>query len=329
LFPNYSLNTLIKIMKIIRPVLGILFALIALVSCEKEFLPNVVIDPNQIVVEGYIEAGDKPSVPFVILTKTIPFFKNYNVASDLFVKDAEVYVIPPTGDSVRLTPLCWTDLDSSAKRTAGSLFGIKTDSVGGSFNFCVYLDLSQRLKGQAGKSYRLSIKTKDNRYFYATTSIPLKVPLDSAVFVPPPGTNNNDTMMQLRVYLKDPAGVKNYYRTFNSVGKSGYRARSNSVLNDQIVDGKVAPYFVFNAIEPKYEKQATGGLYFRGDTISIKECGIDKNHFDFWNTLEFNANNQGPFASYTRVKFNVFGDNVIGVWGGYSASYLDTIVPRR
>ena len=68
----------------------------------------------------------------------------------------------------------------------------------------------------------------------------------------------------------------------------------------------------------------TFGLYTLGDTVTLKWTTIDEGNFNFWNTLEFNAINQGPFAAYTRIESNVTGG--LGVWGGYSSHYYTLIV---
>ena len=58
----------------------------------------------------------------------------------------------------------------------------------------------------------------------------------------------------------------------------------------------------------------TFGLYRIGDTAQVKWINIDKDYYDFFNTLEFNRANQGPFSSYTRIKTNIKGG--LGIWGG-------------
>ena len=124
----------------------ILLMLVALTGCQREFIPEITTNPNQIVVEGYIEAGDNAAPAYVILTKSIPFFQQFNIAEDFFIKGAEVYVNNGK-DSVRLTQICWKDLDSATQKVAASLFGINIDSVTKQFNFCVYADIGQKIKG--------------------------------------------------------------------------------------------------------------------------------------------------------------------------------------
>ena len=134
-------------------------------------------------------------------------------------------------------------------------------------------------------------------------------------------------MAQMRAYANDPKGP-DFYRYFTSVNGSSYVAGANSVTDDAFFDGINTKFNLFKS-EPRdgHSDPSVFGLWKRGDTISIKFCSIDKAHFDFWNTLEFNANSGGPFSSYTRVKHNIVGG--LGIWGGYNASYYDAIVPKK
>lgn len=307
-------------------ILSIIITILGLVACEKEYIPNLPTQTDDVVVEGYIEAGRNATPPYVILTKSLPFFKEIKNANNLFVSGAEVWVSNGK-DSVRLQEYCWKDLDPAIRQQAAKAFGIELDSVTADFNFCVYLDFAQRLKGEVGKTYSLRIKTQDGKVLTAQTTIPRGIAIDSAVFIKPPGVNNNDTMAQMRAYANDPKGA-DFYRYFTSVNGSSYVAGGSSVTDDAFFDGINTKFNLFKS-EPRDANTdpSVFGLWKRGDTISVKFCTIDKAHFDFWNTLEYNANSGGPFSSYTRVKHNINGG--MGIWGGYNASYFDTVVPKK
>lgn len=311
-----------KIKHIILPFL-LIFGFIA---CEKEYIPNLPTQSDDIVVEGYIEAGPDATPAYVILTKSLPFFREIKNANNLFVTGAEVWV-GNGKDSIRLQEYCWKDLTPEVRKQAAKAFGIDLDSVNTNFNFCVYLDFAQRMKGETGKTYTLSIQTKEGKSLTAQTTIPRRIPIDSAIFIKPPGVNNNDTMAQMRAYANDPKGP-DFYRYFTSVNGSAYIAGATSVTDDAFFDGINTKFNLFKS-EPRDAESdpSVFGLWKRGDTISVKFCTIDKAHFNFWNTLEYNSNSGGPFSAYTRVKHNIVGG--LGIWGGYNASYLDTIVPKN
>ena len=310
----------------INSLIIIILTIFGFIACEKEYIPNLPDTSDDVVVEGYIEAGRDATPPYVILTKSLPFFREIKNANNLFITGAEVYVSNGK-DSVKLQEFCWKDLDPSVRKQAAKAFGIQIDSVDANFNFCVYLDFAQRIKGEVGKTYYLNIKTKEGKILSAQTTITRTVPIDSAVFIKPPGINNNDTMAQMRAYANDPKGP-DYYRYFTSVNGSSYVAGANSVTDDAFFDGINTKFNLFKSEPRGAESDASVfGLWKRGDTISIKFCSIDKAHFEFWNTLEYNANSGGPFSSYTRVKHNVIGG--LGIWGGYNATYYDAIVPKK
>jgi hypothetical protein len=307
--------------------LGILLlTILGLAACQKEFSPDLPEVAEDIVVEGYIEAGRDATPPYVILTKSLPFFKELKNFGNVFVEGAEVWVSDGR-DSARLTELCWKNLDPTLKKQAAQFFGIDLDSVDTNFNFCVYLDFSQKIKGEIGKTYSLRIKTKEGKNLTASTTIPRSVTIDTMEFIKPPGINQNDSMAQARATIRDPKGV-DFYRYFTGINNGSYVAGSNSVTDDAFFDGLMTKVNLLKS-EPRNTttKPEEWGLFRRGDTVSIKFCTIDKAHFDFWTTLEFNANNGGPFASYTRVKHNIKGG--IGIWGGYAATYYDVVVPKK
>jgi Domain of unknown function (DUF4249) len=294
-------------------------------ACEKEFVPDLPTISEEIVVEGYIEAGLDATPPYVILTRSLPFFKELTSFNNVFVEGAEVWISNGT-DSTQLQEFCWKNLDPSVKKQAALFFGINADSVSTDFNFCVYIDFTQKIKGEIGKTYSLRIKTKEGKVLTSKTTIPRAVKIDTIEFIKPPGINQNDTMAQARATVTDPKGI-DFYRYFTSINGSSYIAGANSVTDDAFFDGQVTK---FNLLKSEPRGSGSGdnfGLFRRGDTVSIKFAMIDKAHFDFWSTLEFNANNGGPFASYTRVKHNISGG--LGIWGGSSATYYDVVVPKK
>ncbi len=297
--------------------------LIGMIACEKELTPTIQSNADEIVVEGYIEAGvgkdtSKALPPYVILTRAIPFQKEFTT-NNIFVNGADITLSNGT-DSVKLSEICWQNLDAATKRRASVLFGINIDSVQSNFNLCLYVDLTQRIKGQIGKTYRLTVK-KDAKTLTAVTTIPKRIPLDSTYFIKPPGINQNDSMAQLRAYFQDIPNELNYYRYLVGLNGKSYNAGRQSVYTDETIDGQRLLFNLFN------KEEGSQGLFRRGDTLSVKWLNIDAAQYNFWRTLEFNANNQGPFSSYTRVKSNINGG--MGIWGGAVVSYLDTIVPKR
>ena len=290
-------------------------------SCEEEFIPEISSDPTDIVVEGYIEAGEDALPPYVLLTRSQPFFSEINVGNldEFYVHDAIVSV--SDGDKTTiLSELCWNDFTPEEQELlAGILgnFGVNNlDSIPG--NFCVYLDPDFNISGEVGKSYDLRIEV-EGKVLTSTTTIPNHVPLDSIYFLKPAG-NVPDRYLEMRAFITDPVNELNFYRYFTAVNNGALRSPIQSVADDAFFDGQEFEFPLSKAEAfTKEFSDADYGLYTRGDTVTIKWTTIDKAHFDFWNTLEFNRFNQGPFANYTLVDHNIEGG--IGIWGGYSSSY--------
>lgn len=309
-------------MRDILSFLGSFSLLLTLLSCEEEFIPEVVSSEDNIVVEGYIEAGDQASPPYVILTRSLPFFSELSTEqfNTLFINDAEI-TVSTDEQTVTLTEICLNEVPPEFNDQVEEFLGVSFDSIG--VNLCIYTDLTFSMLGEEGKSYDLLVKTGD-KTLSATTRIPEAIPLDSLYFVPPPG-KPNDTLAQLLVFLEDPAQVSNYYRYFTSEGNEGLQRPFDSVTDDLFFDGQNFEFPLTKA-EPfggDFD-QETFGLFRIGEEATIKWMTIDEAHYNFWNTLEFSRANQGPFSSYTRIDHNIEGG--LGIWGGIAAKYYDLIV---
>ena len=102
----------------------------------------------------------------------------------------------------------------------------------------------------------------------------------------------------------------------------------NSVFDDALINGTSFDFPLDRGIDRNIDSTFNNYGYFnRGDTIIVKWSAIDKSHFDFWRTLEFELGSTGnPFASPVKVQSNVVGG--LGIWGGYSSSYDTLVVPK-
>ncbi len=296
-----------------------LFGLFILTSCEEEYIPVRSGDGPKYVVEGYIEAGERPFPPYVILTRTLDFFSEIgpDEFTNSFVHDADVRVSDGSLE-VTFIEVCFSELPPEIRNEVAAQFGFNGDSL--QIDFCVYVDPLNQLNPQVGKTYDLKITTNGD-LLTATTTIPEHVPLENIYFAPPPG-EPNDTLAALRASISDPAGVRNFYRYFGATNGSNYQTSFSSIVEDLFFDGKSFEFQLYNPATTRSDVEPdVFGLYIVGDTISIKWTTIDEAHFDFWNTLEFSNANQGPFSSYTRLQTNINGG--LGIWGGYSVSYYE------
>lgn len=315
-------------------VLSLLFS-----ACEEEYIPPTIVAEEQIVVEGYIEAKYKGNTskqnirpPYVILTRSKPFFSSIDAEEleKLFVHNALV-TLSDGKDSVRLQEICMENLTEAQRKDAIDLFGINLGN--NNINFCIYIDYRNDMLPQEGRKYSIRIEA-EGKVVTATTSIPQHVPLDTIVFKVPDndstGLAYNRNFREMRIGITDPAHLQSYYRYFTEVDNKGFVPGYTSVMDDRFFDGKKINDFPLSKGEPRTPDNNPGvfgfGLYRINDSVVLKWTNVDENQYNFWNALEFNTINQGPFSGATGVQSNIKGG--IGVWGGASVSFYEAVVPR-
>lgn len=305
--------------------LALFFSFILFNSCETEFIPENINSDPELVVEGYIELGENALPPYVILTRSRPFFNTLDSSqlNEIFVRGADV-TVTNNGQTVKLTEFCLNDLPIVVRKQVADQLGLDPDSL--STNICAYIDIEGKIIPKENQSYSLSIKAGSNSAS-AITTIPKYIPLDTLWWKEAPG-QPSDTLLQLMTRINDPAQEKNFYRYFCSVNAGEFNTPFNSVNDDALIDGKK---FEFRLIRPNARgqdfDQSTFGLFKIGDSVAIKWSTIDETHFNFWNTLEFNKGNQGPFSTYTTIQSNIKGG--LGNWGGYHSKIYRLKVKRE
>ncbi|MBK8348299.1 MAG: DUF4249 domain-containing protein [Saprospiraceae bacterium] len=295
-------------------------------SCEETFVPDTSVSQQEIVVEGYVEAGKDANPVFVILTRSIPFISTIepDKFSELFVKNAKITVFD--GDkTVELNEICLSQIPDELKEEVYAVLGLNPDSTAA--DICVYADLFEKITREYGRKYDLKVMV-DDKILTATTSIPQPIGLSGFKWSDPPGAPN-DTLAQLNVTINDPVAEKNFYRYFTATGKDRqFIPPFGSVTDDAIFNGKEFEFPLQKAQRRGGDfDPVTFGLYERGDSVFVKWCAIDKAHFEFWNTRDFSANSGGPFSSYTRISSNVTGG--LGIWGGYAIESYSLYPPPK
>lgn len=190
--------------------------------------------------------------------------------------------------------------------------------------FPPYIYESTSLRGQAGKTYNLTVDLQGQRYT-ATTTIPPVASLDRLWFEDIAG---RDSLGYLYGAISDDPNAANYYRIFTQrVNQdSKYIPMYLSAVGDQYFNGKKFNFSILRG--PEDFTNIIDDLYFKkGDTVLVKFCTMDKAHFDFWRTLERELYVVGnPFASSgNEIISNIDGKKALGVWGGYGVKYYRTI----
>ncbi len=301
-----------------KKTLTLILMIIGLLSCEKELNIKLKNGTDKIVVEGSIEVGQSP---FVTLTESIGFFDDIDLSKVKFVKNAVVKVTD-INDNITINLKEYTiDTLIGDNHFSFTIYGPDfTDP--NSFNF----------KGILNHTYKLSIDSKGNQ-IESYTQIANNPGFDSIWLEPIP--DRGDSFSIIKAYYTDPDTFGNSVKLetlTNRYQKDGnpelYFTSFNPVYNDDIINGTKVKldinlgYDKSRQLSPQ-ELQSLGYVK-KGDTVTIKWSGIDKNVFAFWQTLTFSAGSVGnPFASPVQVQSNV--KNAIGVWGGYGSHYYKII----
>ncbi len=299
------------------------FALLA-TACQDPFVPENINEEPDYVIESFVEAGEGTMPAYLLISQSVPFLSEIgpDLLFDIFVKDAEVDIYD--GDkTVRLTEVCLSDLPVEIREEFGAQLGLDTDNL--DFDYCLYVDILDQLDRDFGKTYDLRVRVGEDE-MTATTTIPTLVPLDSIYFTEVPG-DPIDSLAQLWVNIDDPVGP-NFYRYFTDDG-SGRLVTSafGSVTDDVFFDGQDFDFpLTKGSVRGAESDPSTFGFFATGDTTTVKWCTIDAIHYDFWFTYEFNLNNQGPFATYTRVNHNI--DGALGIFGGLAVDQRTLLVEK-
>ncbi len=310
-------------MKAIKYLIFLIVLLAFISSCRDQYFPDTPENAQQYVIEGFIEARENPLPAYVIVTQSFPFFDSITTTTfeDSFVKGASVQV--NDGDkNVQLSEVCLSNLPDQFKGIIADFLGLEVDSV--TTDLCIYVDLFYELSYETGRSYDLDIMI-NNEHITATTTIPEFIPLQGFRWAEPTDIEN-DSMVQLWAEIVDPPTTDFYRYKTATLGRE-LTPPPFSVVNDLFFDDSEFEFPLDRAMYFDEEFDVnTIGLYTRGDSITIHWMVIDEAQFEFWNTLEFNEANQGPFSSYTRVNYNIEGG--IGIWGGNAISVYEMVVPE-
>lgn len=278
--------------------ISILFVFVVFTNCTKNVDVELPEYKQYLVVEGSIEPGQKPRV---YLSYTIPYFgsNNVNNLSDFAVKGATVIV---------------TD-------------GITKDTLKELLPGTGYFYQALNITGQVGREYFLTIIVNGKTYT-SQTKLYNPIALDSLWNK----HEGNDSLGYVWARLNEPAGLGNAYRWYaKRIGKDNeFLAPFGSSFEDKFVDGKTFDFGYDRGIaensEATDDNNIERGYFKNGDVIVVKFCNIGMKEYKFLRSRDASTlSNGNPFAAPSNVESNVYGENVIGLWCGYSPSY-DTLV---
>ncbi|MES1159361.1 MAG: DUF4249 domain-containing protein, partial [Bacteroidota bacterium] len=143
----------------------------------------------------------------------------------------------------------------------------------------------------------------EGKEYRASSTMPLPVPLDSVTFAKNIDFNNKKDI-NVVVNFQDPPGLGNYYQFTEILNGKGIP--NIFVFEDRLSDGRYIEQPLFN--DSTYLQ--------KGDTMLLKMYNVDKNIYDYFNTLiQVTGNNN--FQSATPANPNTNISN--GALGYFSA----------
>lgn len=269
--------------------------------------------PPKLVVDASIESG---TPPFVVLSKSLNYFGS--VSPEDLSKTFERNAVITVNNGIKthlLKEYAFTD-------TSGyTFYYYSIDSS----------DLSTAFAGDFNTTYTLNITTSDGENYAASTYIPGNDKRCDSLWWQPVESNDDTALCAIYGRFYDPPGLGNYGRYFTKRNSERYFPGSNSVFDDQVIDGKTFSLrfdlgIDRNSIETDDNKDRDFPRY--GDTVTMKYCNIDKASYTFWNTWEFAFQSYGnPFSSPIKVLGNV-SNGALGAFCGYAVAYRTLIIPK-
>ncbi len=302
-----------QIPNFIKSFLGALIIL-SFLSCEKEVSYRFKEGAPKLVVEGSIE---NDQYPIVKLSNSMDFLGvfNFEDIESFFIHDAIVEV-------------------SDGFRTV-QLKEYITPSFPGFPSFYFYSIDSSKVEdldflGELGKSYTLKI-TIGADFYESITAIPYPKAFDSLwVQKPLPDFQPEDFEEGREIIARytDPDTLGNSYRIFTSVNHAPFLAPRSSVISDELGNGTTLDV----SLSPGYIPGDTASFerrrYFElNDEVRIKWSAIDRTTYNFYSTLEYSMLTIGnPFSAPIKIKSNIQGKDVLGIWAGYGTSLHEITV---
>ena len=289
--------------------LSMVTAACMLVACEKTIDVNPDPQPAVLVVEGQIETGQGP---IVSLSTSLNYFSTIDTAilNNSFVHGAKITVT----DGTRTTQLNEVSIVQGGAKV---YYYISPQSSS-----------ATTVIGVPGRKYTMVITTGGKTYTSITNIPILAKRVDSIWWKPaPPYVDSSHVVLMARI--TDPAGFGNYGRYFTRVNRESFYPGYNSVYDDQVTDGTTYDVQVDQGVSKnEVQRRDDYGFFRRGDTVTLKNCNIDKASYNFWRTWEFSYQSVGnPFSSPGKVIGNI-SDGALGSFCGYAVELKSLIIPK-
>lgn len=263
-------------------------------GCNRDVGPS---DPTGIVVEGWIDSG---RFPVVILTRPIVVTYEYQDLDQL-----ENYLVR------------WARVAVSDGEREVVLTGHKDR-----FYYPPYIYTTTEMRGEPGKTYRLTVDCTDGTHAEAVTTIPQPATIDSFRIA---GTAASDTLRQLYAYIHDPHTEQCQYKLFTHVDRTpyGYMSAYLGLTRTDLLQ----PNGEIGVNQGRLNQAKEFTPYFTtGSSVTVKLARIDDTAYRYWRAFEDMADlSRNPlFPVTTNLNGNVKGG--LGFWFGYGATYYHVTI---
>ena len=244
---------------------------------------------GKLVVEGWIEEG---GFPVVLVSRTAVPQEEPQAAEDLVVRWAKVVVSDGTREEV--------------------LTGRYDEDY-----FPPYVYTGSRLRGEAGRTYRLTVGEGGDTVS-ATTAIPLHAPDCSGVRAE--AVDGAEGLYEVRISFRTPEQGEEWYKIFVQDPLSGSRRFYPSFMGTFSSSG-LPREAEASALRGSYALAGTeddeAGMYFSGGTYArVKFACIGRVEYEFWARYEtaVGSNSNVFLSTQQNLPGNVAGGK--GCWYG-------------
>lgn len=262
---------------------------VMLAGCDQEAATS---SESQLVVEGWIDAGE---FPIVKLTRTVPL-SNY----DLQLDSLSGYVDR------------WAKVSISDGERTEVMVGRFDDSYFPPFIYTTY-----SMRGEVGKEYTLRVEASDGKVAEAKTVIPAPEAVDSFRVE----KTDVDSLFQLYAYVDGRLACKFFTQVVNSQTEM-YSAGLGLFDADMLANhGKVSVKRGRNNLVKDYTP-----FFKRYETVRVKLSTLNADGYAFWRSFEdMIALSRLPLVSVNaNLKSNVSG--AYGYWLGYGSAFYEVSI---
>lgn len=275
-----------------RPILLLPFALLLLLQTACNLEKEVSIDLPAYYSEPVVECYLEPGKPYrLLLTRSFGYFEGFDLGDPLsaLITDATV-TIRFREEEIALIPSLYFDPATGKFANYGSPETVPQDLE---------------------HDFELLIELADGQRLTARTRLLPIVPIDSVVV-----QFNQDSMARVLTYFREDPLQTNYYRRMIQQGNLDSLPLQDFVLTDDFFETDRGAF-------------GTGFNFMRGDTVINTLVHLDREAYEFLNTLTQSLNaNFNPFGQPGLIVSNIQGTrSAIGIFTGLSYDRDTLVIP--